>query len=78
MDFCVAKEQQMPLCGLCGPHKSFRQRECPPILLDLIKSFQENMQDTTQVDGMISEPFPIVNCVKQGCVLAPILGYTSM
>ena len=46
---------------------------CPPILLDLIKSFHENMQGTVQVNGMISEPFPIVNGVKQGCVLAPTL-----
>ena len=27
---------------------------CPPILLDLTKSFHENMQGTAQVDGMIS------------------------
>ena len=31
------------------------------------------MQGTAQVDGMISEPFPIVNGVKQGCVLDPTL-----
>ena len=46
---------------------------CPPILLDLIKSFHENMQGTAQVDGKISEPFPIVNGVQQGCVLTPTL-----
>ena len=46
---------------------------CPPILIDWIKSFHENMQGTAHVDGMISEPFPIVNGVKQGCVLAPTL-----
>ena len=46
---------------------------CPPILLDLIKSFHENMQGTAQVDGMISEPFPTVNSVKHGYVLAPTL-----
>ena len=48
----------------------FKKAGCPPILLDLIKSFHENMQSTAQVDGMISEPFHIVNGVKQGCVLA--------
>ena len=26
---------------------------CPPILLDLIKSFHENIQGTAQVDGMM-------------------------
>ena len=31
------------------------------------------MQVTAQIDGMISEPFPIVNGVKQGCVLVPAL-----
>ena len=31
------------------------------------------MQGTAQVDGMISEPFPIVNGVMQGCVLDPTL-----
>ena len=46
---------------------------CPPILLDLTKSFHENMQGTAQVNGLISAPFPIVNDVKQGCVLAPTL-----
>ena len=46
---------------------------CTPILLDFIKSFHENLQGTAQVDGMISETFPILNCVKQGCVLAPTL-----
>ena len=46
---------------------------CPPILLDLIKSFHEKRQGTAQVDGMISEPFPIVNGLKLGCVLAPTL-----
>ena len=46
---------------------------CPPILLDLIKSVHENMQGTAQIDGIISKPFPIVNSVKQGCVMAPTL-----
>ena len=71
--------------SLCGSHKSFdyvirealftifKNVGCPPNLLDLIKSFHENMQGTAQVNGMISEPFPIVNGVKQSCVLAPTL-----
>ena len=46
---------------------------CPPILLDLIKLFHEKRQRTAQVDGMISEPFPIVNGLKLGCVLVPTL-----
>ena len=43
------------------------------MLLDLIKSFHENMQGTAQVDGMIPESFHIVNGVKQGCVMATTL-----
>ena len=46
---------------------------CPQVLLDFIKSFHENMQGTAQVDAMISEPFPIVNGVKQGFFLVPTL-----
>ena len=45
---------------------------CPPILFVLIKYFYKNMQGVAQVDGMIYEPFSIVNELKQACVLAPI------
>ena len=51
----------------------FKKVGCPPISLDLIKSYREYMQSTAQVNGIISEPFPIVNGVKQGYVLAPTL-----
>ena len=80
------REQQMPLhVAFVDLTKTFdyvnrealftflKKVGCPPILLDLIKSFHEHMQGTAQVDGMVSEPFPIVNGVKQGCVLAPTL-----
>ena len=46
---------------------------CPPILPDLMKSFHESIQCTTQVYGMMSEPFPTVNGVKWGYVKAPTL-----
>ena len=46
---------------------------CPPRLLSMIVSFHENMKGTVQFDGSCSEPFPIKNGVKQGCVLAPTL-----
>ena len=46
---------------------------CPPRLLSLIVSFHEDMNGTVQFDGSSSEPFPIKNGVKQGCVLAPTL-----
>ena len=40
---------------------TFKKVGCPPILLDLTKSFHENLQGTAQVYGMISDhnPFPL-------------------
>ncbi|XP_068756587.1 uncharacterized protein [Montipora capricornis] len=46
---------------------------CPPKLLSMIVSFHQDMRGTVQFDGSCSEPFPIKNGVKQGCVLAPTL-----
>ncbi|XP_019625432.1 PREDICTED: uncharacterized protein LOC109470795 [Branchiostoma belcheri] len=46
---------------------------CPPKLLRMILSFHEDMYGTVQYDGSSSDPFPINNGVKQGCVLAPTL-----
>ncbi|XP_063600740.1 uncharacterized protein LOC134776919 [Penaeus indicus] len=46
---------------------------CPPKLLSQIVSFHQDMSGTVQFDGLCSEPFPIRNGVKQGCVLAPTL-----
>ena len=46
---------------------------CPPKLLQMIRSFQDNMQGTVQYDGSPSDPFAIKSGVKQGCVLAPTL-----
>ena len=46
---------------------------CPPILLDLIKSFHNGMRGKVQFDGDLSQSFQIIRGVKQGCVLAPTL-----
>ena len=46
---------------------------CPPKLLKMITSFHVDMNGTVQFDGSSSDPFPIKNGVKQGCVLAPTL-----
>ena len=45
----------------------------PPKLLRMITSFHEEMNGTVQYDGSSSDPFPIKNGVKQGCVLTPTL-----
>ena len=39
----------------------------------MITSFHEGMQGTVQYDGSSSDPFPVRNGVKEGCVLAPTL-----
>jgi len=46
---------------------------CPPKIVSLIRSFHDNMQAHIQEDMETSEPFPVKNGVKQGCVLAPTL-----
>ena len=46
---------------------------CPPQLLNIIRSFHEEMKGTVVFDGSISDPFDIQSGVKQGCVLAPTL-----
>ena len=45
----------------------------PPILLELMQFFHKNMQCICHVDRMNSDPFSIVNGVKQVYVLASIL-----
>ena len=46
---------------------------CPLKLLQMSRSFHDNMQGAVQYDGSSSDPFPINSGVKQGCVLAPTL-----
>lgn len=46
---------------------------CPPKLLNIIRSFHDDMKSTVQIDGATSDAFPILSGVKQGCVLAPTL-----
>lgn len=45
----------------------------PPKLHSLIVSFNTDMLSTMSYNGAISDPFPIINGVKQDCVLAPTL-----
>ena len=39
----------------------------------MVRLFHEGMQARVQDNGEVSEPFPVSNGVKQGCVLAPTL-----
>ncbi|KAI8494032.1 hypothetical protein Bbelb_283790 [Branchiostoma belcheri] len=61
------------LVSRSGLFKLLERIGCPPKLLSIIKSFHDNMRSTVSFDGNMSEPFPILSGVKQGCVLAPTL-----
>ena len=46
---------------------------CPPRCIAMVRQFHDGMQARVQNDGEYSEPFPVTNRVKQGCVMAPTL-----
>ena len=46
---------------------------CPPKFLQMVIQLHENQRGQVRLNGDLSEPFPISNGVKQGCVLAPTL-----
>ena len=46
---------------------------CPAKFIEIVKQFHEGMQATVIDSGNESEPFPVTNGVKQGCVMAPTL-----
>ena len=46
---------------------------CPPKFLDMLKQFHTGMMARVADNGSMSDPFPVSNGVKQGCVLAPTL-----
>ena len=41
--------------------------------LTMVQQFHDGMQARVQNDGEFSEPFEVMNGVKQGCVMAPTL-----
>ena len=45
----------------------------PPKFLQMVIQLHENQRGQIRLNGNLSEPFPISNGVKQGCVLAPTL-----
>eukprot|EP00745_Piridium_sociabile_P040226 TRINITY_DN767_c0_g1_i3.p1 TRINITY_DN767_c0_g1~~TRINITY_DN767_c0_g1_i3.p1 ORF type:complete len:1045 (-),score=247.16 TRINITY_DN767_c0_g1_i3:182-3316(-) len=46
---------------------------CPPKFITIIRSFHDGMMARVIENGSMSDPFPVSNGVKQGCVLAPTL-----
>ena len=46
---------------------------CPTKSIAMVRQFHDGMLARIQNDGEFSDPFPVANGVKQGCVLAPTL-----
>ena len=46
---------------------------CPLKFLSMVIQLQEDQHEKVRLTSDLSEPFPIANGVKQGCVLAPTL-----
>ena len=46
---------------------------CPDRFVKIVRRFHDGMIAQVLDDGNSSEPFPVTNGVKQGCVLAPTL-----
>ena len=59
--------------GREGLWKIMAKYGCPRKFIVLVQQFHEGMQARVQDSGEFSDPFPVTNGVKQGCVLAPTL-----
>ena len=46
---------------------------CPAKFIAMVRQFHDGMPARVQNDGVFSDPFPVTNEVKQGCVLASTL-----
>ena len=44
---------------------------CPTKFIAMVRQFKDGMLAQVQYDDEFSDPFPVTNGVKQGCVLAP-------
>ena len=56
-----------------GLWKKMAKFGCPPRYIAMVRQFHDGMQAHVQNDGEYSEPFPVTNRVKRGCVMAPTL-----
>ena len=50
-----------------------RKIGCPELFTNLIASLHKDMKASVSLKGELSQPFDVLNGVKQGCVLAPTL-----
>ena len=46
---------------------------CPAKFIPIVRQFHNGMLERVQNDGTFSDPFPVTNGVRQGCVLASTL-----
>ena len=46
---------------------------CSPKFISMVRSLHDGMMARVIENGDVSDPFPVTNGVKQGCVLAPAL-----
>ena len=46
---------------------------CPPKFVSMVRYLHDGMTSRVIENGDVSDPFPVTNGVKQGCVLAPTL-----
>ena len=59
--------------GRDGLRKIMAKFGCPPRFIAMVRQFHYGMQARVQNYRKYSEPFPVTNGVKQGCVKAPTL-----
>ena len=56
-----------------GHSKIMAKFGCPTKFIAMMRQFHDGMLARVQNDAVFSDPFPVTNAVKQGCVLAPTL-----
>ena len=56
-----------------GLWKSMATFDSPTKFIAMVRQFHDGMLARVQIYGEISDPFPVTNGVKQGCVLSPTL-----
>ena len=56
-----------------GVWKIMAKFGCPTKFIAMVRQFHDGMLTRVQNDGEFSDPLPVTNGVKQGCVLAPTL-----
>ena len=56
-----------------GLWKSMTKFGCPAKFIAMVRQFHDGMLAKVQNDGEFSDPFPVTNGVKQGCILASTL-----